>query len=65
MTPLIIIDRYQGRHRPPAPRNNGCVTALSRLQQPMARELGLGVTPWSPLKSGLLSGKYTRASAPL
>src|SRR5687768_13162966 len=26
----------------------------------MARELGLGVTPWSPLKSGVLSGKYTR-----
>jgi aryl-alcohol dehydrogenase-like predicted oxidoreductase len=30
---------------------------------PMARELGLGVTPWSPLKSGALSGKYTRESA--
>ena len=30
---------------------------------PMAKELGLGVTPWSPLKSGLLSGKYTRKSA--
>ncbi len=30
---------------------------------PMARELGLGVTPWSPLKGGALSGKYTRASA--
>src|SRR5262249_6574214 len=30
---------------------------------PMARELGLGITPWSPLKSGLLSGKYTRANA--
>jgi aryl-alcohol dehydrogenase-like predicted oxidoreductase len=30
---------------------------------PMARELGLGVTPWSPLKGGLLSGKYTRANA--
>jgi aryl-alcohol dehydrogenase-like predicted oxidoreductase len=29
---------------------------------PMARELGLGVTPWSPLKSGILSGKYTRAN---
>ena len=29
----------------------------------MAKELGLGVTPWSPLKSGLLSGKYTRKSA--
>jgi aryl-alcohol dehydrogenase-like predicted oxidoreductase len=27
---------------------------------PMALEHGLGVTPWSPLKSGLLSGKYTR-----
>ena len=27
---------------------------------PMARELGLGITPWSPLKSGILSGKYTR-----
>jgi aryl-alcohol dehydrogenase-like predicted oxidoreductase len=26
----------------------------------MALELGLGVTPWSPLKSGVLSGKYTR-----
>ena len=30
---------------------------------PMARELGLGVTPWSPLKSGVLSGKYTRKNA--
>ncbi len=28
---------------------------------PMAIELGLGVLPWSPLASGLLSGKYTRA----
>lgn len=31
-------------------------------QVPMAQELGLGITPWSPLKSGLLSGKYTRAT---
>ena len=30
---------------------------------PMARELGLGVTPWSPLKSGILSGNYTRQNA--
>jgi aryl-alcohol dehydrogenase-like predicted oxidoreductase len=29
---------------------------------PAALELGLGVTPWSPLKSGALSGKYTRAN---
>ncbi|MDB6063493.1 MAG: Aldo/keto reductase [Verrucomicrobiaceae bacterium] len=27
---------------------------------PMARELGLGITPWSPLRGGLLSGKYRR-----
>ena len=30
---------------------------------PMALGMGLGVTPWSPLKSGLLSGKYTRENA--
>ncbi|WP_437589799.1 aldo/keto reductase [Sorangium sp. So ce1000] len=30
---------------------------------PMAQELGLGVTPWSPLRSGILSGKYTRRNA--
>ncbi len=29
---------------------------------PAAQELGLGVTPWSPLKSGMLTGKYTRDS---
>ena len=29
---------------------------------PMAEELGLGVLPWSPLKGGALSGKYTRAN---
>jgi aryl-alcohol dehydrogenase-like predicted oxidoreductase len=27
---------------------------------PMAAELGLGVIPWSPLASGVLTGKYTR-----
>jgi len=27
---------------------------------PMAQELGLGILPWSPLKMGALSGKYTR-----
>jgi aryl-alcohol dehydrogenase-like predicted oxidoreductase len=29
---------------------------------PMAEELGFGILPWSPLKGGLLSGKYTRAN---
>jgi aryl-alcohol dehydrogenase-like predicted oxidoreductase len=28
---------------------------------PMAKEMGLGVIPWSPLASGVLSGKYSRA----
>lgn len=27
---------------------------------PMATELGIGLMPWSPLKQGILSGKYTR-----
>ncbi len=31
---------------------------------PMAAEFGLGVTPWSPLKGGLLSGKYGRRRHP-
>lgn len=30
---------------------------------PMALELGLGITPWSPLAGGLLSGKYGSAKA--
>jgi aryl-alcohol dehydrogenase-like predicted oxidoreductase len=30
---------------------------------PMAREFGLGVMPWGPLRGGKLSGKYTRANA--
>jgi aryl-alcohol dehydrogenase-like predicted oxidoreductase len=30
---------------------------------PMALELGLGVMPWSPLRGGVLSGKYTRENA--
>lgn len=28
---------------------------------PMAQELGLGITPWGPLRGGALSGKYRRA----
>ena len=29
---------------------------------PAALELGMGVTPWSPLKGGMLTGKYARES---
>lgn len=31
---------------------------------PMAIEMGMGVTPWSPLKGGVLTGKYTREHQP-
>ncbi len=31
---------------------------------PCARAFGLGVTPWSPLKGGLLTGKYARDRHP-
>jgi len=31
---------------------------------PMARALGLGVTPWSPLRGGVLSGKFDRTHRP-
>jgi len=31
---------------------------------PMARGLGLGVTAWSPLAGGVLTGKYNRPEAP-
>jgi aryl-alcohol dehydrogenase-like predicted oxidoreductase len=35
---------------------------LEREHIPAALELGVGVTPWSPLASGLLSGKYQRGA---
>jgi aryl-alcohol dehydrogenase-like predicted oxidoreductase len=31
---------------------------------PMARAFGLGVTPWAPLRGGLLSGKYRKGKLP-
>jgi aryl-alcohol dehydrogenase-like predicted oxidoreductase len=36
---------------------------IERELLPMATALGLGVTAWSPLAGGVLSGKYTRADA--
>ncbi|WP_372758474.1 aldo/keto reductase [Litorivivens sp.] len=33
---------------------------VEREFMPMAREMGLGVLPWSPLAGGVLSGKYSR-----
>ncbi|MEV6238466.1 aldo/keto reductase [Lentzea sp. NPDC051838] len=31
---------------------------------PMAQAMGMGVMPWSPLRGGFLSGKYTSGAAP-
>ena len=36
---------------------------IEREHVPAARELGLGICPWSPLASGFLTGKYTREGA--
>jgi aryl-alcohol dehydrogenase-like predicted oxidoreductase len=33
---------------------------VERDLMPMAREMGIGVIPWSPLAGGLLAGSYTR-----
>lgn len=33
---------------------------LEREHQPLAQELGISITPWSPLGSGFLSGKFRR-----
>lgn len=67
-TPAWIASRAQTLARE---RGLTCINALqieySLIQRsvegelmPMARELGMGVTPWSPLKGGLLTGKYRR-----
>lgn len=34
---------------------------VEREMIPMAREMGMGVCPWSPLGGGVLSGKYSKA----
>lgn len=34
---------------------------VEREMIPMAREMGMGVCPWSPLGGGVLAGKYSRA----
>jgi aryl-alcohol dehydrogenase-like predicted oxidoreductase len=38
--------------------------ALEREHLPLCAKFGLGVLPWSPLASGLLTGKYRRGQAP-
>src|SRR3954453_313014 len=38
--------------------------ALEREHVPLCAKFGLGILPWSPLESGLLTGKYRRGQAP-
>jgi aryl-alcohol dehydrogenase-like predicted oxidoreductase len=38
--------------------------ALEREHVPLCAKFGLGILPWSPLASGLLSGKYRRSQLP-
>ncbi|MQA02995.1 MAG: hypothetical protein GEV07_09815 [Streptosporangiales bacterium] len=35
---------------------------IEREHVPAARDLGIGLVPWGPLASGLLTGKYTRGA---
>ncbi|HEY5821574.1 MAG TPA: aldo/keto reductase [Propionibacteriaceae bacterium] len=37
--------------------------SIEREHVPAARDLGLGIVPWSPLAGGLLAGKYVRDGA--
>jgi aryl-alcohol dehydrogenase-like predicted oxidoreductase len=37
---------------------------IEREHVPLCKKLGLGILPWSPLASGLLTGKYRRGQAP-
>lgn len=43
---------------------NLATRALEREHLPLCKKFGLGLLPWSPLASGLLTGKYRRGQAP-
>jgi aryl-alcohol dehydrogenase-like predicted oxidoreductase len=43
---------------------NLATRALEREHVPLCTKFGLGILPWSPLASGLLTGKYQRGQAP-
>jgi len=57
---LLLIQPYEFIALPVA--YNLIERSVEREFLPMARELDLGVTAWSPLASGLLNGKYSRAA---
>jgi aryl-alcohol dehydrogenase-like predicted oxidoreductase len=43
---------------------NLATRALEREHLPLCSKFGIGILPWSPLASGLLTGKYRRGQAP-
>ena len=43
---------------------NLATRALEREHVPLCTKFGLGILPWSPLASGLLTGKYQRGQVP-
>jgi aryl-alcohol dehydrogenase-like predicted oxidoreductase len=43
---------------------NLATRALEREHVPLCTKFGLGILPWSPLASGLLTGKYRRGQSP-
>lgn len=61
----VTFAEYNGRERPIALQLEYSLIerTIEREHVPAARELGLGVCPWSPLGSGFLAGKYKRDGA--
>jgi aryl-alcohol dehydrogenase-like predicted oxidoreductase len=58
----VTLAEQQGLERPIALQLEYSMVErnVEREHMPAARELGMGVCPWSPLASGFLAGKYTR-----
>ncbi|HKD84835.1 MAG TPA: aldo/keto reductase [Terriglobales bacterium] len=58
----ITLAEQQGFERPIALQLEYSLVErnIEREHIPAARELGMGVCPWSPLASGFLTGKYTK-----
>jgi voltage-dependent potassium channel beta subunit len=55
------VAREAGAHRPQVEQPQYSLAARAKVEQdvePAARELGMGLVTWSPLASGLLTGKY-------
>jgi aryl-alcohol dehydrogenase-like predicted oxidoreductase len=58
----VTLAEQQGLERPIALQLEYSLVerSIEREHIPAAKEMGLGICPWSPLASGFLSGKYTK-----